>query len=166
LEGTDPICRQRNHVYASSCAFKMYKKIKKPTACDMLSVIRLLNARNMKPADIHRQFCEVYGKYATNDSMVKRWVRHFNNGRKNVRDDPRSGRPSVLINICRVQWKRRSKRTDDSLFRHFPCIFHKFHIHFFTKLCMINFVFGNMCSRWVPKMLTDEHKLKQAAWHA
>jgi histone-lysine N-methyltransferase SETMAR len=32
---------------------------------------------------------------------------------------------------------------DDSPFRHFPCIFHKFHGHFFTKLCLKNFVFGN-----------------------
>jgi hypothetical protein len=58
LEGTDAICRQSNHVYAKSCVFKMFKKIEKPAAREMLSVIRFLNARNMKPADIHRQICE------------------------------------------------------------------------------------------------------------
>jgi hypothetical protein len=26
--------------------------------------------------------------------------------------------------------------------------------------------FQKLCSRWVPKMLTDEHKMKQATWHA
>jgi histone-lysine N-methyltransferase SETMAR len=26
--------------------------------------------------------------------------------------------------------------------------------------------FRKLCSRWVPKMLTDEHKMKQATWHA
>jgi transposase len=30
------------------------------------------------------------------DSVVRRWVRHFNEGRKNVHDDPRRGRPSVV----------------------------------------------------------------------
>jgi hypothetical protein len=55
LEGTDAICRQSNHVYASSCVFTTLKKIEKPAACEMRSVTRFLNARNMKPADIHRQ---------------------------------------------------------------------------------------------------------------
>jgi transposase len=74
----------------------MFKKIKKPAACEMRSVIRFLNARNMKPADIHRKICEVYGEHAMSESMVKRWVRHFNDGRENVHDDPRSGRLSVV----------------------------------------------------------------------
>jgi hypothetical protein len=34
----------------------------------MRSVIRFLNARNMKPADIHRQLCEVCGEHVMNDS--------------------------------------------------------------------------------------------------
>jgi hypothetical protein len=48
-----------------------------------------------------------------------------------------------LMKIWWVQWMRRFKRTDNSPFRHFPCIFHKSHDHFFTKLCLIYFVFGN-----------------------
>jgi hypothetical protein len=43
---TDAICRQLNHVYASSCVFKMFKKIEVTAACEMRSVIRYLNARN------------------------------------------------------------------------------------------------------------------------
>jgi hypothetical protein len=70
LEGTNAICRQLNHVYALSCVFTMFKKTEKPAAC-------FLNARNMKPADIHCQLCEVYGEHATSDSVVKTWVRHF-----------------------------------------------------------------------------------------
>jgi hypothetical protein len=42
-----------------------------------------------------------------------------------------------LMKIWWVQWKRRFKRTDDLPFRHFLCILHKFHGHFFTKLCLI-----------------------------
>jgi transposase len=61
----------------------------------MPSIIRFLNARNLK-ADIHRQLCEVYGEHAVSDSLVRRWVRHFNEGRENVNYDPRSGRPSVV----------------------------------------------------------------------
>jgi DNA primase large subunit len=44
--------------------------------------------------DIH-QLCEVYAEHAMSDSMVRRWVRHINEGCKNVHDDLRSGRLSV-----------------------------------------------------------------------
>jgi transposase len=73
----------------------MFKKIEKPTACEMQSVICFLNARNMKASDI-RQLCEVYGEHAMSDSMVRRWVRNFSEGRRNVHNDPQSGRPSVV----------------------------------------------------------------------
>jgi hypothetical protein len=55
-EVMDAICRQLNHVYASSCVFTMFKKIEKPAACGILSVIHFLNAKNIKPADIHFNF--------------------------------------------------------------------------------------------------------------
>jgi hypothetical protein len=115
----------------------MFKKIEKPAACAMRSVIRFLNARNMKPAGIHCQLCEVYGEHAMNDSMVRRWE-------KDAKMCKISGAADHLwlMKIWCVQWKNRFKRTDDSTFRHLACIFHKFHGHF-TKLCLINFVFGN-----------------------
>jgi transposase len=77
----------------------MFKKIEKPAACELRSVIRFLNVRNMKPADIHRQLYEVHEEHAMNDSMIRRWVRHFNEGSENVHDDPRSGRPSVVKEV-------------------------------------------------------------------
>lgn len=54
-------------------------------------MIRFLNAKNIKPVDIHRQICEVYGENAMSDSMVRRWVRLFNEGRTNVHDEERTG---------------------------------------------------------------------------
>ena len=77
----------------------MFKKIETPAACEIRSVIRFLNAKNMKPAEIHRQLCDVYGEQAMSSSMVRRWVRLFNEGRENVHDDPRSGRPSMGCNV-------------------------------------------------------------------
>ena len=52
----------------------------------MRSVIRFLNAKNMKPAEIHRQLCDVYGEHAMSSSMARRWVRLFNEGRENVHE--------------------------------------------------------------------------------
>jgi len=74
----------------------MFKKIENSAVCEMRSVIRFLNAENMTPAEIHSQLCDVYGAHAMSSSMVRRWVRLFNEGHENVHDDPRSGRPSVV----------------------------------------------------------------------
>jgi hypothetical protein len=46
--------------------------IERPADCEIRSVIRFLNARNVKPVDIHRQICEVYGENAMSDEMVKK----------------------------------------------------------------------------------------------
>ena len=104
----------------------MFKKIETPAACEMRSVIRFLNAKNMKPAEIHRQLCDVYGEHAMSSSMVRRRVRLFNEGHENVHDDPRSGRPSVVNEdlVRAVEEKIRENRlfTITSLSLHFPQI--------------------------------------------
>jgi len=71
-QGTDAICRHSNSVYASCCVFIMFKKIENPTACEMRSVIRFLNVKNMKLAEIHCQFCDVYGEHAMSSSVVQK----------------------------------------------------------------------------------------------
>jgi hypothetical protein len=78
-------------MFAHRLVFKMFKKIEKSAACEMRSVICFLNERNMKPADIHCQLCELYGENSMSDSVVRRWVRRFNEGRENVHDDLCSG---------------------------------------------------------------------------
>ncbi|KAJ4432081.1 hypothetical protein ANN_20695 [Periplaneta americana] len=52
---------------------EMFRVIEHSADCEMRSVICFLNARNIKPADIHRQLCEVYGDDANSDGMVRRW---------------------------------------------------------------------------------------------
>jgi DNA-binding transcriptional MerR regulator len=44
--------------------FVMFKKTENPATCEMRSVIRSLNAKNMKLAEI-RQLCDVYGEHTT-----------------------------------------------------------------------------------------------------
>jgi hypothetical protein len=68
----------------------MFKIIERPADCKIWSVIRCLNARNVKPADI-RQICEVYSENAMSDGMVRKWVRKLNKGHDSVHDELRSG---------------------------------------------------------------------------
>jgi hypothetical protein len=84
----------------------MFKTIERPAACEMWSVIHFLNARNVQPADIPRQLCEVHGENAMSDSMVWRWVRNFEESHENGHDEERSSRPSVvnddLVRVIKV----------------------------------------------------------------
>ena len=80
----------------------------------------------MLPSEIHRQICQVYGDNAMSDGMVRKWVRMFNEGRENVHDEARSGRPS-LVNadlVRKVNERVRDDRrfTISDLFLHFPQI--------------------------------------------
>jgi len=74
----------------------MFKTIEGAADCEIRSVIHFLNARNVRPSEIHHQICQVYGDNAMSDGMVRKWVRMFNEGRENLHDEARSGRPSLL----------------------------------------------------------------------
>ena len=80
----------------------------------------------MLPSEIHHQICQVYGDNAMSDDMVRKWVRMCNEGRENVHDEARSGRPSLVDDDLvrkvneRVRDDRRFTISDLSL--HFPQI--------------------------------------------
>ena len=109
----------------------MFKTIDGAADCEIRSVIRFLNARNVLPSEIHHQICQVYGDNAMSDGIVRKWVRMFNEGRENVHDEARSGRPSLVNDDLvrnvneRVRDNRRFTISDLSL--HFPHISRTLH---------------------------------------
>ena len=104
----------------------MFKTIEGAADCEIRSVIRFLNARNVLPSEIHHQTCQVYGDNAMSDGMVRKLVRMFNEGRENVHDEARSGRPSLVNDdfVCKVNETVRDDRrfTTSDLCLHFPQI--------------------------------------------
>jgi len=50
----------------------MFKTIEGDADCDICSLIRFLNARNVLPSEIHHQICQVYGDNAMSDGMVRK----------------------------------------------------------------------------------------------
>jgi len=70
----------------------MFKTIEGDADCEIRSVIRFLNGRSVLPSEIHHQICQVY----SDNGMVRKWVRMFNEGRQNVHDEARSGRPTLM----------------------------------------------------------------------
>ncbi|UYV80314.1 hypothetical protein LAZ67_18002373 [Cordylochernes scorpioides] len=49
----------------------------------------------LQPVEIPRQLVEVYGEKCMDIKNVRKWCREFNEGRINVHDEQRSGRPSL-----------------------------------------------------------------------
>jgi len=105
----------------------------------------------------------MYGEHVMSSSMVRRWVRLFNEGCKNVHNDPRSGRPSVvnedLVRAVEENIRENRRFTITLLSLHFPQISWSL-LH---EIVSDELKFWKLCARWVPKMLTEEHKLKRQA---
>ena len=80
----------------------------------------------MLPSEIHHQICQVYGDNAMNVGMVGKWVRLFNEGRENVHDEARSGRPSLVNDDLVRKFNERARDdrryTISDLYLHFPQI--------------------------------------------
>jgi len=104
----------------------VFKTIEGAADCEIRSVIRFLNARNVLPSEIHHQICQVYGDNAMSDGMVRKWVRMFNERRENLHDEARSGRPSLVNGglVRKVNERVRDDRrfTISGLSLHFPQI--------------------------------------------
>ena len=104
----------------------MFTTIDGVADCEIRSVIRFLNTRNVLPSEIHHQICQVYGDNAMSDGMVRNWVRMFNGGRENVHDEARSGRPCLVNDdlVLKVNERVRDDRrfTISDLSLHVPQI--------------------------------------------
>ncbi|GBN09976.1 hypothetical protein AVEN_159697-1 [Araneus ventricosus] len=134
-----------------------------PADCEVRSVIRFLNAKNVKPDEIHRELVEIYGENVMTDGMVRKWVRQFNDGRTNVHDEARSGRPSVvndgLVGKVNKKIRENSRFAIRMLCYEFPQI---------SKTVLQEIVtnrlnYHKLCSRWVRKCLRMSTKRRDLA---
>jgi hypothetical protein len=79
---------------------------------EALSVILFLNAKNIRPAEIHRHLVEVYEDGVMNEGNVRMWCRLFKGGRPVVHNDVRSGRPSVITEDSRQRTTTHCRKND------------------------------------------------------
>jgi len=68
----------------------MAEPIQSPAKCEVRYVIRFLNAKGERPAEIHKQIVAVYGKVMNRQNVTK-WCREFSEGRNDVHEEQRSG---------------------------------------------------------------------------
>ena len=125
--------------------------------CEIRSVIRFLNAQKLKPIEIHRQLEEVYGKACISVQHVRKWCREFSEGRTDVHNEQRSGRPSVSHEVvakieCILLVDQRV--TLRELADQVPEVCEKTIVNILTG----KLGYHKVCARWVPHMLSETHK--------
>jgi hypothetical protein len=57
----------------------MAAPIQSPAKCEVRSVVRFLNEKGERPAEIHKKIVAVYGN-VMNQQNVKKWCREFSEG--------------------------------------------------------------------------------------
>ena len=75
--------------------FEMAAPIQSPAKCEVRSVVRYLNAKG----ELQRKFTNrllLFCGNVTNRQNVTKWCREFSEGRTDVHDEQRSGRPSLI----------------------------------------------------------------------
>ena len=78
--------------------FEMAAPIQSTAKCDVRSVIQFLNAKGECLVEMRKQIVAVYGN-VTNRPNVTKWCREFSEGRTDVHDEQRSGRPSLISDL-------------------------------------------------------------------
>jgi transposase len=73
----------------------MAAPIQSPAKCEVRSVIQFLNTSGEISAEIHKQIVAVYAKVMNRQNVTK-WCHEFSEGRTDVHDEQRSGRPSLI----------------------------------------------------------------------
>ena len=57
------------------------------------TVIEFLVEEEIPAAEIHQRLQRAYGSVRMGASSVRRWVKHFKDGKMSIQDGPRSDRP-------------------------------------------------------------------------
>jgi len=108
-------------------------------------------------AEIHKQIVAVYGNVMNRQNVTK-WCREFSEGRTDVHDEQRSGRPSLISDelLQEIEVEIRANRRVKIRELH-PIIpeVSKTTIH---EVVTEKLGYRKLCASWVPKMLTDDYK--------
>lgn len=67
-----------------------------PAKCEVHSVIRFLNKKGEAPAEVLCQILSVFGDDMSRQNVAK-WRHEFDAGRRDIHDEQRTGRPSLIV---------------------------------------------------------------------
>ncbi|GFR70448.1 histone-lysine N-methyltransferase SETMAR [Elysia marginata] len=119
-------------------------------------------SKGIRPSEFHKQLAETYGKGAMSRLRVYQWYAWFGEGQTSLNDGLKSGRPKTSTNeenTTRVdehtKCDRRMKIREIALKLEIPK-------NTFHEIVHNTLWYRKVSARWVPKMLTEDHKLLKA----
>ena len=126
------------------------------------AVIEFLVKEEIPAAEIHQRLQRAYGSVCMGASSVRRWVKHFKDGNTSIQDEPRSGRPRT------ASTERNKKKVDEIIQddRHVTVdtMARTLGIgHNAVQEMIESLGYRKVCARWVPRLLTKEHKGQRKA---
>ena len=125
-------------------------------------VIHSLWRENKSPRDIYHHMQKTYGDASPSSSMVYYWVNQFDNGRENVIDSPRSGRPKLCEKIDEFK-----EVIDEYPFASCRYVAHIVNIDKNTvkRILTEDLRMKKLCCHWVPHDLSEiqkAHRVQQS----
>ena len=127
---------------------------------EIRGVIRFLHAKSTPPSKIHSELVSVYGEDVMSLKQVIFWCNEFQQGRSSLQDRQRTGRspsPHSQEHAHRVEALIRGDRRIKVREIALQIGISKSAVH--RILSQLNF--RKVSARWVPKELTDDHKLQR-----
>lgn len=139
----------------------MAAKLAECSGLEQRAVIRFLLAEGAKPSDILCRMTQQYGSSCMGKTSFYNWVKAFKEGRNDITDKDRAGRPvevSTTQMVAKVENMVLQDRrvTIDEIAAALDLSHGTVHSIVHEKLA-----FSKVSCRWVPKMLTDEHKAQR-----
>ena len=112
----------------------------------------------LKPVDIHREVCDIYGQGQMSYMTICRWVARFKSGHQQLKDAAHTGRPATTTtkqNISRIRQilEKDARYTVRQLARMTSLTLAR--VHWILKK---HLELRKMNARWIPHLLTDDQK--------
>ena len=138
----------------------MAAPILSPAKCEVHSVTRFLNAKCERPVEIHKNIVAVYGK-VMNRRKVTKWFREFSKGMTDVHNEQRSGRPSLISDDLLQETEGEIRANRSMTIRELHHIIPEVSKTTIHEAVIEKLEYRKLGARWVPKILTDDHKTKR-----
>ena len=139
----------------------MTTRLANSSSLEQRGVIRFLLAESVKSCEILSRMQRQYGPSCMSRANFYKWVQAFKDGRESITDDLRSGRPVDVSTPEAVQAVEDLIKSDRRVT--LDEIATKLDISHGTVYAIVceKLHFSKVSCRWVPKMLTDDHKMQR-----
>ncbi|CAF1170428.1 unnamed protein product [Rotaria sordida] len=107
---------------------------------------------------IHDELTTAYGQGYVSHRTVARWVHRFSNERKSIEDNPRSGRPIIVISQQNIDAVQNLVNDDPHISIDFIAIILGISYGSVDTILKQHFGLRKITSRWVPHQLTNEQR--------